>query len=95
MKAFNFFEIRRLFSATGTPEAGGLQTRELLHCLRLLTGLNHVGGDVVEGKLSIKLQLSSLQTFIVPDINSVFQSLHATIMLKSQALLRLKFCTKF
>ena len=33
---------------TGTPEAGGLQTRELLHCIRLLNDMNHVGGDVVE-----------------------------------------------
>ncbi|MEV0641078.1 agmatinase [Streptomyces sp. NPDC050619] len=33
---------------TGTPEAGGLTSRELLHVLRGLTGLHLVGGDVVE-----------------------------------------------
>lgn len=33
---------------TGTPEAGGLQTRELLSAIRLLDGMNCVGGDVVE-----------------------------------------------
>ena len=33
---------------TGTPEAGGLSSRELLSVLRGLTGLNLVGGDVVE-----------------------------------------------
>lgn len=33
---------------TGTPEAGGLTSRELLRLLRGLTDLNTVGGDVVE-----------------------------------------------
>jgi agmatinase len=33
---------------TGTPEAGGLTSRELLALLRGLDGLNLVGGDVVE-----------------------------------------------
>jgi agmatinase len=33
---------------TGTPEAGGLTSRELLHTLRGLTGLNVVGADIVE-----------------------------------------------
>ncbi|MGB8404462.1 MAG: agmatinase [Mycobacterium sp.] len=33
---------------TGTPEAGGLTSRELLRMLRKLTGLNIVGADVVE-----------------------------------------------
>jgi agmatinase len=33
---------------TGTPEAGGLTSRELLSVLRGLTDLNLVGGDVVE-----------------------------------------------
>jgi agmatinase len=33
---------------TGTPESGGLTSRELLSVLRGLTGLNLVGGDVVE-----------------------------------------------
>jgi agmatinase len=33
---------------TGTPEAGGLTSRELLRMLRRLTGLNIVGADVVE-----------------------------------------------
>ncbi|PRY18567.1 agmatinase [Kineococcus rhizosphaerae] len=33
---------------TGTPEAGGLTSRELLNTLRGLTGLNVVGADVVE-----------------------------------------------
>jgi agmatinase len=33
---------------TGTPEAGGLTSRELLGILRGLSGLNLVGGDVVE-----------------------------------------------
>ena len=33
---------------TGTPEAGGLQSRELLALLRNLNGLNVVGADVVE-----------------------------------------------
>ena len=33
---------------TGTPEMGGLNSRELLHLLRKLDGLNIVGGDVVE-----------------------------------------------
>ncbi|MFH7340964.1 agmatinase [Streptomyces sp. KHY 26] len=34
--------------ATGTPEAGGLTSRELLGILRGLRGLNLVGADVVE-----------------------------------------------
>ncbi len=33
---------------TGTPEAGGLTSRELLRVLRGLTGLHLVGADVVE-----------------------------------------------
>lgn len=33
---------------TGTPEVGGLTTREVLELLRGLKGLNIVGGDVVE-----------------------------------------------
>ena len=33
---------------TGTPEVGGLTTREVLEILRGLKGLNIVGGDVVE-----------------------------------------------
>jgi agmatinase len=34
--------------ATGTPEAGGFTSRELLSILRGLSGLHLVGGDVVE-----------------------------------------------
>ena len=33
---------------TGTPEVGGLTTREALELLRGLKGINLVGGDVVE-----------------------------------------------
>jgi len=33
---------------TGTPEAGGLTSRELLHTLRSLVGANVVGADIVE-----------------------------------------------
>jgi agmatinase len=33
---------------TGTPEAGGLTSRELLNSLRGLNGLNVVGADIVE-----------------------------------------------
>ncbi len=33
---------------TGTPEAGGLTSRELLNTLRGLTGVNIVGADIVE-----------------------------------------------
>uniref|UniRef100_UPI002628E7DC arginase family protein n=1 Tax=Corynebacterium stationis TaxID=1705 RepID=UPI002628E7DC len=33
---------------TGTPEAGGLTSRELLEIIRGLRGLNIVGADVVE-----------------------------------------------
>ncbi len=33
---------------TGTPEVGGMTTRELLNVLRGLSGLHLVGGDVVE-----------------------------------------------
>jgi agmatinase len=33
---------------TGTPEAGGLTSRELLHTLRALVGANIVGADIVE-----------------------------------------------
>jgi guanidinopropionase len=33
---------------TGTPEVGGITTREALRLLRGLRGLNLVGGDVVE-----------------------------------------------
>jgi agmatinase len=33
---------------TGTPEAGGLTSRELLHTLRGLVGANIVGADIVE-----------------------------------------------
>ena len=34
--------------ATGTPEAGGLSSRELLSLLRTLAGMNLVGADIVE-----------------------------------------------
>ena len=34
--------------ATGTPEAGGLTSRDLLSVLRATAGLNIVGADVVE-----------------------------------------------
>ena len=33
---------------TGTPEVGGITTREALSLLRGLRGLNLIGGDVVE-----------------------------------------------
>jgi guanidinopropionase len=33
---------------TGTPEVGGLTTREALQLIRGLKGINLVGGDVVE-----------------------------------------------
>jgi len=33
---------------TGTPEAGGLQTREAMELIRGCAGLDIVGGDVVE-----------------------------------------------
>jgi agmatinase len=33
---------------TGTPEAGGLTSRELLHTLRSLVGVDVVGADIVE-----------------------------------------------
>lgn len=33
---------------TGTPEAGGLTSRELLHTLRALVGTNVIGADIVE-----------------------------------------------
>lgn len=33
---------------TGTPEIGGLTTREVLELIRGLKGVNLVGGDVVE-----------------------------------------------
>jgi agmatinase len=33
---------------TGTPEAGGITSRELLATLRALTGIRLVGADVVE-----------------------------------------------
>jgi agmatinase len=33
---------------TGTPEAGGLTSRELLHTLRGLAGTDIVGADIVE-----------------------------------------------
>jgi len=33
---------------TGTPEAGGLSSRELLNILRAFSGLNLVGADIVE-----------------------------------------------
>lgn len=33
---------------TGTPEPGGLSSRELLHLLRGIADLNLVGADVVE-----------------------------------------------
>ncbi|MBB3038818.1 agmatinase [Hoyosella altamirensis] len=33
---------------TGTPEAGGLTSRELLHTLRGLTDMNIIGADIVE-----------------------------------------------
>jgi agmatinase len=33
---------------TGTPEPGGLMSRELLHMLRGLQGMNIIGGDIVE-----------------------------------------------
>jgi len=34
--------------ATGTPEAGGMSSRELLAVLRGLSGLRLVGADIVE-----------------------------------------------
>jgi agmatinase len=33
---------------TGTPEAGGMTSRELLHCLRNLVSANVIGADIVE-----------------------------------------------
>jgi agmatinase len=33
---------------TGTPEAGGLTSRELLNTLRALAGLDVIGADIVE-----------------------------------------------
>jgi agmatinase len=33
---------------TGTPEAGGLSSRELLRMLRALEGVNLLGADIVE-----------------------------------------------
>ena len=33
---------------TGTPEAGGLSTREVMELLRGCAGLDVIGGDVVE-----------------------------------------------
>jgi len=33
---------------TGTPEAGGMTSRELLAMIRALRGLNIVGADIVE-----------------------------------------------
>jgi agmatinase len=33
---------------TGTPEAGGLSSRELLRIIRSLEGVNLVGADIVE-----------------------------------------------
>lgn len=46
------FDVDRLDPAftpgTGTPEAGGLSSREVLDISRGLDGLNVVGGDVVE-----------------------------------------------
>ncbi|MDI6837140.1 MAG: arginase family protein, partial [Rhizobiaceae bacterium] len=33
---------------TGTPEVGGLTSREVLELIRGLKGMNLVGGDVVE-----------------------------------------------
>ena len=33
---------------TGTPEAGGMTSRELLNTLRGLVGLNVIGADIVE-----------------------------------------------
>jgi guanidinobutyrase / D-arginase len=33
---------------TGTPEAGGLTTRELLNTLRALAGVNIIGADIME-----------------------------------------------
>ncbi len=37
-----------LCAGTGTPEVGGLTTREVLELIRGLKGINLVGGDVVE-----------------------------------------------
>jgi agmatinase len=34
--------------ATGTPEAGGMTSRELLGVLRAMSGLRLVGADIVE-----------------------------------------------
>ena len=39
---------RRYAPGTGTPEAGGLTSRELLGILRGLAGVNLVGADIVE-----------------------------------------------
>jgi agmatinase len=33
---------------TGTPEAGGLSSREMLRLIRALDGVNLVGADIVE-----------------------------------------------
>jgi agmatinase len=40
--------------ATGTPESGGLLTRELKYILRGLNGYDIVGMDVVEGMFNDK-----------------------------------------
>lgn len=40
--------VRHHAPGTGTPEAGGITSRELLQMLRRLAGMNIVGADVVE-----------------------------------------------
>lgn len=37
-----------IFSGTGTPEPGGLSFHEMMEVLRLVSGLNIVGADIVE-----------------------------------------------
>lgn len=37
-----------VFSGTGTPEAGGVTFKELIEAILKLTGLNIIGGDIVE-----------------------------------------------
>lgn len=54
------------FSATGTPEPGGVSYKELIYCLKALSKLNIVSADVVE--LSPHYDASGVSTIVAASV---------------------------
>ena len=61
---------------TGTPEAGGMTSRELLEILRGFRGLNLIGADVVEVVDKLRQRLGNRPVYVSIDID-VLDPAHA------------------